>query len=191
MAHLHRVHDTDNHFVIDPITRKISAEGVEKATLVQGDHCSERFTFELPRYIEEHDMAACDRVEVHFTNAAKTGKETSAGVYLVEDLQVSPDDEQRVIFSWLVSREATGIKGTLQFLVCFKCLNGTTIDYEWHSAIFSGIKISGGMDNVPGELEEHSDLIAALEADIDAKVEEKVEAYVAETLSYAEEVAFG
>jgi hypothetical protein len=51
MAHEHIVIDTDTHFTIDENTRLISiASGQTK--VMQGDHRSERITFELPRLID-------------------------------------------------------------------------------------------------------------------------------------------
>lgn len=48
MGHTHNVYDTDTHFSINPVTRMIKNESSKKVTLIQHDHNSERFTFELP-----------------------------------------------------------------------------------------------------------------------------------------------
>ena len=50
MAHTHDVIDYDKHFVIDPVTRQIDNKS-GKIVLMQNDHNSERFTFEIPRYV--------------------------------------------------------------------------------------------------------------------------------------------
>ena len=50
MAHAHIVSDSDNHFIIDPISRQISNNS-KKTILIKTDHNSEQFTFELPRYV--------------------------------------------------------------------------------------------------------------------------------------------
>ena len=63
MAHKHEVIDTDKHFIIDPVTMGFSTES-KKTTLMQGDHNCERFTFEIPRFIDKHDMSLCNRVEM-------------------------------------------------------------------------------------------------------------------------------
>ena len=75
MRHIHSIYDTDQHFIIDPIDRSITSEA-EKVTLMQNDHLSERFTFELPRYIEGHDMSLTDKVEVHYLNIDGANKRT-------------------------------------------------------------------------------------------------------------------
>lgn len=125
MAHKHSVYDSDTHFIINPITRTIRNVGSQKIILIQKDHNSERFTFELPRFIEQHDMSLCNKVEIHFINAEKVGKnpKSHADVYTVDDLQITPDDENVVICSWLISKNVTMYAGALCFLVVFKCIN--------------------------------------------------------------------
>ena len=68
MGHKHSVYDSDAHFSINPITKVIKNESSKKTTLVQGDHNSERFSFDIPRHIEGHDMMQCNLVEVHYDN---------------------------------------------------------------------------------------------------------------------------
>ena len=56
MSHNHNVIDTDAHYKIDGITRTIVNIDETKRELVQNDHNSERFTFEIPRYVDGHDF---------------------------------------------------------------------------------------------------------------------------------------
>ena len=146
MAHKHNVYDTDNHFVIDPVSRIIRQES-GKTKLMQHDHNSERYTFELPRYIEGHDMSLCDDIKIHYINVGVNKSDQSEGPYPVEDMQTSPDDENVIIFSWLLSGNTTMYAGSLSFAVSFACLDGTSIDYAWHTDTFSGITIAGGIHN--------------------------------------------
>lgn len=161
MAHLHSVYDSDMHFSIDPTTRVIRNES-EKNSLVQYDHDSERFTFELPRYIEDHDMSLCNCVEVHYLNGA------SQGVYAVDDLQISPADNSIVICSWLISANATQFAGALNFLLRFACVTDGVIEYAWHTEIYKGIKVSDGMNNGEAIIEEYPDILAQWEKRIEA-----------------------
>lgn len=157
MAHLHSIYDSDLHFKIDPITREITNQSANKVALMQFDNNSERFTFEIPqRYIEGHDMSLCDRVEVHYLNANAITKEQYSGVYEVEDLQISPNGEDVVICSWLVSRNATSIAGTLNFILRFACNEN---NYVWNTAIFKGITISNGLYNSKAIVEEYADVL--------------------------------
>ena len=104
MAHTHNIVDTDVHYKIDGVTRTITNVNEVKRELVQGDHNSERFTFEVPRHVDSHDFSECNTVEVHYTNYDKFGKAQSEDVYRVEDLNVSENDDSIVTFSWLISR---------------------------------------------------------------------------------------
>ena len=120
MGHVHTVSDTDTIFSINPITRAIKNESNRKTTLIQGDHNSERYTFEIPRYIEEHDMSLCNKVEVHYLNIGENGTKKK-GIYTVDDLKLS-EDKEKVICSWLISENATEYKGALNFLVRYMCV---------------------------------------------------------------------
>lgn len=147
MAHIHSIYDTDKHFVIDPITRSITTES-QKFALYQGDHNSERITFEIPRYIEGHDMIECNKTRIHYTNTSSNKVDISADFYEPIDVQVYLGDENVVIFSWEVSGNATVYDGTLTFSVRLYCMQDDgTVDYSWGTDIFSSIKILKSQDN--------------------------------------------
>lgn len=160
MGHIHSVTDSDTHFIIDPITRQLKNETCKKLTLMQGDHNSERFTFELPRTIEGHDMSTCNKVEVHYININAETKQRSEGVYEVEDFGVNANDESICVCSWLVSGEATKYSGFLNFVVRFVCENDGTVDYVWNTAIYSGITISDGVYNGNAVVTQYADILA-------------------------------
>lgn len=147
MEHKHGVYDSDTRFSINAVTRQIKSDPKHKTTLMQNDHNSERFTFELPRYIEQHDMSICNQVEVHYLNSSSADKgKFNKGLYTVEDLQISPDDPEKVICSWLISNNATQLVGKLSFRLRFKCVEGDVISYAWHTAIFADISVSDGIN---------------------------------------------
>lgn len=158
MAHKHSVYDSDNHFAIDPLTRVIQNTGT-KVVVSQYDHNSERFTFEIPRYIEEHDMSLCNRVEVHYININASTREQSTGVYKIDDLAISPDSDDVVVFSWLISQNATLYVGPLTFIVRFVCLTGEEIDYVWNTAIHTAITVSQAIFNSDIIVEQYADVL--------------------------------
>ena len=166
MAHVHSVYDSDRHFSIDPITRAINNEFSTKNVVIQNDHNSERFTFELPRYIEGHDMSICNRVEVHYLNIDAATKAESRGVYEVNDLQISPDNSDTVICSWLISNIATKNEGILNFLIRFACFTDDTLDYAWNTAIYTNISVAKGIYNSEQIIEEFSDVLAQWHRDL-------------------------
>lgn len=147
MEHKHGVFDSDTRFSINPTTRQIKSDPKQKTVIMQNDHNSERFTFELPRTIEGHDMSLCNQVEVHYLNSSNKDKEAfNKGLYMVDDLQISPDDPEKVICSWLISKNATQLVGKLSFRLRFKCVEGNVITYAWHTAIFADVSVSDGIN---------------------------------------------
>ena len=163
LSHIHDVYDSDNKFAIDGISRAIKNNSTSKTIVMQFDHNSEVFTFELPRYIEGHDMSECDRVEVHYLNIDSLTKQENEGIYLVDDLKVNTDDETKLTCSWLISQGATQLVGNLNFLLRFICLTDDVIDYVWNTAIFSGIYVSKGIYNSDIVAEQYIDTIRAWE----------------------------
>lgn len=142
MEHNHNIYDSDPHFKIDPISRKITKEPSAKTTLIQGDHNSERFTFNIAKMVEGHDMSQSTRIEVHFINMDGNEANRSEDVYIIDDLHTSEDDDNVLIFSWLLSGNATRYAGTLAFAIRFICTTGEKIDYAWHTAPYKGISIT-------------------------------------------------
>lgn len=138
--------DADTHFTIDTITRAISNGSNKKLTLMQYDNKSERYSFDIDRYIDGHDLMDCNKVQVHFFNIS-SNREKHPGLYLVDDLQVDPLNNDKVTFSWLISQDATNYSGILSFLITFKCVEGENVLYRWSSSIYSSIQIIAGLDN--------------------------------------------
>lgn len=163
MSHIHNVTDSDNKFIVDGISRTIKNASTSKTTVMQFDHNSEVFTFELPRYIEGHDMMLCNRVEVHYLNIDSITRRENEGIYLVDDLTVSTDDENKLTCSWTISQSATQLVGSLNFLLRFICLTDDVIDYVWNTAIHSGIYVSKGIYNSDIVAEQYVDTIKAWE----------------------------
>ena len=173
--HKHPVYDTDLHLIIDPVTRSVNNNS-GKTVLMQNDHNSERFTFELPRYIEEHDMTLCNIVEVHYINISGTNKsEQSSGIYSVDDLSISRDDENVVTGTWLVSINGTVYPGSLNAIFRFACVNEDTheITYQWFSDIYTGLKISKGIYNADTLTEDNdTDILAAWKQEVISAAQE-------------------
>ena len=169
MPHTHPVTDNGPHFVIDPITREITNES-RKIKLMQGDHASEIFTFEVPRYIDGHDMSLCNKIAVHYINIGSSG--SNADVYIVTDAAIN-ESEDKIEFSWIIYRTATKYAGNLNFLIKFSCIDDdATIVYQWNTDIFKGIMISTGMDNEETIVEDNIDLLEQWKNEI---IENKVD----------------
>ncbi len=164
--HLHEMRDTDKHFIIDPVTRAITNANAAKNKLIQFDHNSEIFTFEIPQYVDGHDMNKCDKVEIHYINIDGKTKEQSKDLFNAKaaaktdsDLVFNLEDE-KLLFCWKISGNATKYAGSLNFLVCFSCLDDAgTITYKWHTDIFKGITVSDGLSNTEAVVEQYSDVL--------------------------------
>lgn len=124
MGHQHEIIDHDKHFIIDPVTRKITPAKPEKINLVQYDHNSERYTFEIPRYVEGHDMSLCDIVQIHYLNISSDKQRRNPGLDESHDISLLQGDEEKVIFTWLISRNATQLSGSLNFAIRLACVTG-------------------------------------------------------------------
>lgn len=159
MAHEHTVTDHDKHFIIDPMTRKIMPETPEKNKLVQFDHNSERFTFEIPRYVEGHDMSLCDTVQIHYLNISSDKVTRNPGVDESHDIGLLMNNEEKVVFSWLISRNATQYSGSLNFAIRLACTTGNKVDYDWHTEIHAGVSVSNGIDNGPVIVQDYADIL--------------------------------
>ena len=186
MGHKHSVYDTDTHFMIDSLTRAVKNASATKTMVVQHDHNSERFTFEIPRYVDGHDMSTCTVVQVHYINieSAKSQHQSAriySGVYEVDDLQISPDGDDVVIGSWLISRNATQYVGSLIFVVRFACVSTDgTIDYAWNTAKHGNVFVTEGIYNGDVIVEEYADILEQWKQELNAGggVLEQVESYV-------------
>lgn len=172
MRHYHDIVDNDPHFTIDVETRVITNASGKPPSLMQHDHKSERFTFKMPRMVENHDVMECDKVEIQFQNK---GSGTSASVrssfsdkYEVADLRVNPDDPSQVIFTWLIEQNATGLAGSLSFQVTFICYSETEEEYDfaWSTDVYSGVTIRAGIGVDESLVSVYPDVFERLDARI-------------------------
>ena len=156
MAHTHPVVDSDPRFVINSTTRAISTTS-DKLELIQGDHQSERITFEIPKIVEGHDMSLSDRIEVHYINIDRKTNATSRDIYIIDDAVVDGD---KLTFSWLISGNATKYYGRLNFIILFECLDPDgNYTYKWNTEICKLLTIGEGISNASTVIEDHSDIL--------------------------------
>jgi hypothetical protein len=111
---------------------------------------------------------SCDNIEVHYINYAKTGKERRADVYNVADATIDGED---VIFSWLISKNATGLAGTLTFSVHLGKIGKDEVGnleevYIWNTEVVKLITIKESIKNDAAEEEDVPDMLLSLEAQV-------------------------
>ena len=162
MSHSSKIKDTETHFIIDPSTRTVTNASSSNNIIVQYDHNSERFTFEMPRYgADGHDMLESTEVRVQYINSASTGLTKTPGVYICDDLVIDPEDENLVTFSWLLSSAATQYIGFLYFSIQFVCLNGDEVEYAWNTGIYKDIVIIESINNGENAMTNNVDALIA------------------------------
>ena len=171
MSHINKIKDTETHFIIDPETRTIKTESAGNNILVQYDHNSERFTFEIPRYVDGHDMYESSAVRIHYRNQGTTALVKANGVYTPTDLAISDADENTLTFSWLLSSAATQCVGFLNFSIQFLCLDGDTIVYSWSTGIYKDISVIESINNTDELVVNEKDAIATLKNELAAQIE--------------------
>lgn len=148
MPHEHPIIDDDARFQVNVDTKALIDSEPSKRTIVQYDHNSERYTFEIPRYIEGHDMSLCNVVEFHFTNIDKTTREEHNGFLPLTDLHVSAENETKVICSCTIDRICTQHVGPLHFSIRYACEKSDgTVEYEYNTRKYTRISIADGMGN--------------------------------------------
>lgn len=152
--------DADEHFTIDTVTRLISSTTNKKLSIMQYDNRSERYSFDVDRIIDGHDLLDCNRIQIHFINIG-SDRSKHPGLYLVDDAQVMTSDNNKITFTWLVSNDATMYDGILSFLVSFECVNEGKVLYRWSSSIFKQIQITAGLDNDGCVMEMYADELLA------------------------------
>lgn len=138
MVHNHNIVDSGKHFVIDTLSRALTTE-TGSLILVKGDHNSKRYTFEIPRMVEGHDMSLCNRIEIHYDNIPNGSKEVNEGVYIAKDAAI---DGEVVTFSWLISGNVTQLAGTVSFWINFVCTDyNDEIIYAWGTDVFKRVNV--------------------------------------------------
>ena len=161
-VHTHPVPDTDTYFIIDPITRKIENTNPKKNVIMQYDHNSERCTFELPRYIDGHDMLECTSVTVNVDNIEIGVEEprVNSDAPDMTDLRIHPNDPEKVISSWLISRNSTQLAGILRFHIEYKCVDSEgSVVYEWSTDNYDEIEIRSRKKNGEAAIAPHIDTL--------------------------------
>lgn len=182
--HMRAVSDTDKRFIIDPKGRKIVPSDGKGVVIVKGDSNSEIITFEIPRFVEGHDMMLSDAVRVNYNNISKDTKNENRDFRDVKDLHVDFADGDKVVFTWKIDENATVYHGSLLYMVTFRCLDAeNNITYEWGSGIGSDIVVSDGINNDIDITQKYPEIIKQWEADLKEEMRQYAEKEVEKKVS--------
>lgn len=166
MTHSHNIADNDKRFIINPDTRAVRS--LTRTVVAWMDHNSEYLTFEIPRYVEGHDITLCNNVEIHYRNFGDEGEKF--GLYTVTDLQINPKDENTMLFSWLISQNATSIIGRIAFVIRFQCLKDAEILYSWSTVICESVVVSDSIYTTEKIVEQYADVLEQWKLQFDRPV---------------------
>lgn len=170
-THTENLVDNDRKFRIDPQTRTIKNASYDKE-LVQYDSSSEVFTFEMPRYVEGHDMGTAKNVKVYYVNKGAS-EEIVDSTDVTSTLKITDDGTNTAVFSWTIPANATQHEGTLDFAVTFTCPE-VSPDYIWSTKIYSGVVINKGLRNSSEIIKRDPDAFDAILTRV-SEAENKVE----------------
>lgn len=122
-------------------------------------------------------MSLCSKVEVHYLNIESSKKEQKSGLYTVDDLH---EDGETVVCSWLISKNATQLAGSLYFLLNFRCVEDDVTTYAWHTDIHKGIVVSDGIDAGETIETDYVDIIEQWKAKLAREITDNINAGVSE-----------
>ena len=160
--HSHPLTDDDSYFIINPVTRTITNGRNERNVLMQYDHGSEVYTFEVPRYIDGHDMMLCNKVLVHWNNIGSGPMQEIAESTELQNLRLNPNKIDTVICSWKITRNSTRYAGILSFLIQYKCVENGESTYEWHTDVYSNVEVRTGRNNSEDSVVKYTDVVEQL-----------------------------
>lgn len=141
--------DTGAFFTIIPETREIKVPTSHKVIGVVGDHLAEQLTFELPRFIDGHDIEGCTRRYISWLNV-----NGEPGNDQLEELKVPPEGakEGMIYLTWTIRNLLAVSKGVVQFSLHFECLDadGATVRYHWGTAVCKNCEILDSVNHAIG-----------------------------------------
>lgn len=170
--------DSDNHFIIDSITKTISSQGGKKE-FGRGAHNSDVITFECDRYIEGHDMTLCNVIRIHYLNG------NNPGTYDVNDMAVKSDDDTKATFTWTITSNVTASLGKIRFAIAFKCVQeDDSVSYCMPTKINEELSVFDTIDNSETVVQENFDILEQWKQDLfdasEREIGEAVAAYLTE-----------
>lgn len=141
-------------YIIIGEDRKITVPDSLKRIAVQYDHDIETVIFDCPRHWDEHDLS---QMAIYINYMRSDGYLDS---YPVTDV-TSVDD--RMQFSWTISRNVTEVEGPLTFLVCVKNVDSEGNESNhWNSELCSEMYVSKGMETDVQPMDLYPDIITQL-----------------------------
>ena len=127
---------------------------------VQYDHNVNTIIFDCPRYPDEDPTVDMSKMQI-FINYMLPNKKLGASQGV--NVEIDPEDNTLMHFSWKITRAITQYKGVLSTLVCVKQVNddGNEV-YHWNTVMFQRFTVYEGMECSEVIVEENADIIASI-----------------------------
>ena len=133
---------------------------------VQYDHNVNAIVFDCPRYPDEDPTVDMSKMQI-FINYMLPNKKLGASQGV--NVEIDPEDNTLMHFSWKITRAITQYKGVLSTLICVKQVNddGNEV-YHWNTVMFQRFTVDEGMECTPAIETESADVIAKILMEIDS-----------------------
>lgn len=175
-------YDDGQYFIINPDNRKITVPF--KYSSVVGDSNSQIITFAIKRFIDGYDMMNCNDVTIHYAILSEEDNSILyKDIYQCDDLRISEKDENVILVSWIIKRNATKYDGILSFTIKYAT---TYVDEEsrvresfsLQSRINEKLRVFNRINNSDDIADEYGDLLQQWKEDLEkskptAKVEKE------------------
>ena len=136
--------------IIDPDTRVINVPACYKEFGVEADEKVNRIKFQCPKIVGDNIDLTTFNLYINYMNARG-----NYNAYLVDDVTVSGDN---ITFSWLLSRHVTEKSGTVNYIVCAKKSDDTSVLNEWNTKVATAT-VGVGLEATTVVEEQNADVI--------------------------------
>lgn len=135
---------------IDPDTRVINVPACYKEFGVEADEKVNRIKFQCPKIVGDNIDLTTFNLYINYMNARG-----NYNAYLVDDVTVFGDN---IMFSWLLSRHVTEKSGTVNYIVCAKKSDDTSVLNEWNTKVATAT-VGVGLEATTVVEEQNADVI--------------------------------
>lgn len=154
----------DNTLYIDFDSREIKIPKTILQLGVESDDDVNKLTFSVPRLYLGTDLSEFN-IYINYMNAKKEGD-----LFKVLPEKVTTDENDNLIFDWVVGRQAVAYKGTAIFNVCMKKVSDTETDEEGNPVVvqefnttIAKLPVLEGLETGEAVVQEYADILVQWE----------------------------
>lgn len=156
--------EVDNTLYIDFDSREIRIPKTILQLGVESDDDVNKLTFSVPRLYLGTDLSKFN-IYINYMNAKKEGD-----LFKVLPEKVTTDENDNLIFDWVVGRQAVAYKGTAIFNVCMKKVSDTETDEEGNPIVeqefnttIAKLPVLEGLETGEAVVQEYADIFVQWE----------------------------